>query len=94
MLKIKQKPVQSYLNLVKTLSEIESPELMEDFLQGLLTEKEFEELSTRLEIIKLLKQGMPQHKIAEKLGVGVATVTRGSKELQKGKFKYLNRDEK
>ena len=31
----------------------------------------------------------PHHRIAEDLGVGVATVTRGSKELQDGKFKVL-----
>jgi Trp operon repressor len=37
----------------------------------------------------MLKSGIPQHEIAEKLGVGVATVTRGSKEIQKGNFKVV-----
>jgi TrpR family transcriptional regulator, trp operon repressor len=64
-------------------------EEMNDFLKGILTPKELVELSTRLEIVKMLKKGTPQHVIAEELGVGVATVTRGSKELQKGRFKNV-----
>lgn len=55
-------------------------------LAALLTPKEITELATRIEIVKLLKQGVAQHKIAKKLGVGVATVTRGAKELKNGKF--------
>ena len=51
--------------------------------------KEREELPTRIEIIKMLKKGIPQHQIAENLGVGIATVTRGSKEIQQGTFKVI-----
>ncbi len=59
---------------------------MLDFLQGILTPHELEELPVRLEIVRLLKTGVSQHEIARQLGVGVATVTRGSKELQNGHF--------
>lgn len=62
---------------------------MGDFLTGILTPKELSELHSRLEIVKMLKLGLPQHTIAAKLGVGVATVTRGSKELQRGRFKNV-----
>lgn len=62
---------------------------LRDFLFGILTPKEIEEISTRLQIIKLLKKDVIQHKIAEKLGVGVATVTRGSRELKLGRFKNV-----
>jgi len=65
---------------LKTKSELET------FLKAILTPKELEEIPTRLQIVKMLKQGLPQREIAEKLGVGIATVTRGSKELQKGSF--------
>lgn len=65
---------------------IHSKEEMRDFLEGILTPKELLELPHRLQIVKLLKKGVSQHEIAEKLGVGVATVTRGSKEIQKGRF--------
>lgn len=79
----------THTQLAKAFLNKKSVEDMADFLSAILTPKELDELSTRLEIVKLLKEGMPQHTIAEKLGVGVATVTRGSKELQKGKFKNV-----
>lgn len=62
---------------------------MQEFLHGLFTPQEIESIPRRLEIIKLLKKGVPQHEIAQKLGVGVATVTRGSKELKMNKFKNV-----
>lgn len=63
---------------------------MEDFLLGILTPKELQEIPTRLSIVKMLKRGIPQHEVVERLGVGIATVTRGSKEIQKGRFKVVN----
>lgn len=69
--------------------------LLVDFLVGITTEKERSEIAQRLEIVKRLIAGEPQHRIASDLGVGIATVTRGSKELAAGKFKVLrNNNEK
>jgi len=79
----------NYNDLIRILSDIDSKEEMTNFLNGLLTPKERVEFVRRLDIVKMLKQGIPQHKIAEKLGVGVATVTRGSKELQSGNFRSV-----
>jgi len=62
---------------------------MQDFLEGILTPQELIEIPHRLAIIKMLKKGISQHEVAEKLGVGIATVTRGSKELQKGRFQTI-----
>lgn len=76
-------------NLIKQLLTIKTKADMEDFLRGILTPKEIEEIPTRLEIVKMLKAGTAQHHIAEELGIGVATVTRGSKEIQKGRFKVV-----
>lgn len=73
-------------DLIKTLLKIKTEKEMLDFLQGILTPKELLELPNRLMIVKMLKKGISQHEIAEKLHVGIATVTRGSKELQKGRF--------
>ncbi len=59
------------------------------FLKGILTPGELEELSTRLQIVKLIKAGIPHQEIARRLKVGVATVTRGSRELKLGRFKKI-----
>ncbi|MCB9798384.1 trp operon repressor [Candidatus Nomurabacteria bacterium] len=69
--------------LVSLLCKITEPKEMELFLTDLLTSSEQKELSQRLQIVKLLHKNVPQRTIAEKLGIGVATITRGSKEMQK-----------
>lgn len=74
---------------MQALSQMNSNEKMQNFLEGILTPKELEEIPMRLQIIKMLKEGTPQHEIADKLKIGIATVTRGSKEIQKGNFKYV-----
>lgn len=68
----------------ETLVNIHDSREMHAFLQSILTPKEYDELPTRMEIFRMLHAGTAQHAIAKKLGVGVATVTRGSKEMQKG----------
>lgn len=75
--------------LVDELASYKSRKDLEDFLRGILTSKELDEISARLQIVKMLKKGVPQHQIAEKLGVGIATVTRGSKEIAQGRFKTV-----
>lgn len=86
----KKKYVKSNLDeLINTILNVRGKEGMYDFLRGILTPKELLEISNRLQIVKMLKKGMPHHDIAEKLGVGVATVTRGSREIQKGRFQYV-----
>lgn len=76
-------------DLINALLKLRTREELTDFLRGILTEQELEEIPQRLMIVKMLKQGIPQHEIAKKLHVGVATVTRGSKEIQKGRFKNV-----
>lgn len=76
-------------DLIQVFLSLKNEKEMEDFLLGILTSKELEEIPTRLQIVKMLKKGIPQHEIAEKLGVGIATVTRGSAELKKGRFKQV-----
>ncbi|MDO8573336.1 MAG: Trp family transcriptional regulator [Candidatus Daviesbacteria bacterium] len=76
--------------LIDLLLEINSKKEMEDFLLGIFTPKERQEIPMRLSIVKMLKKGVRQHSVAERLGVGIATVTRGSRELRKGRFKAVN----
>lgn len=74
---------------METLLKMNTKDKMGDFLEGVLTPKELLELPHRLEIVKMLKRGISQHDVAGKLGVGIATVSRGSRELQKGRFQYV-----
>ena len=70
-------------NLVRTILELKTEEEVLEFLTEFFTPKELEHLPIRLEIIKMLEKGTPQREIAKRLGVGIATVTRGAKEIQK-----------
>jgi len=76
---------------VKVLASIKDKSLLEDFLLGITTPNERREFGRRLEIVKRLLDKEPQHAIAKELGVGIATVTRGSKELTAGRFKFLRK---
>ena len=73
----------------KIIINIKKERELNDFLIGVLTPKEIEQINQRIKIIKMLKKGIHQHKIAEKLGVGIATVTRGSRMLKEGRFKNV-----
>lgn len=75
-----------YDTLVDAVLSLKTKKDVRAFLDGILTPKEREELAVRLQIVRLLKKKVPQHEIAAKLGVGIATVTRGSKEISKGNF--------
>jgi TrpR family transcriptional regulator, trp operon repressor len=65
--------------------------IIEKFLISLLTENEVEEISSRWELVKLLNSGISQRKIADRLGLSLCKITRGSKELKKksSAFKYM-----
>lgn len=66
-------------------------DLLRDFLRDILTPAEYRELVTRWQIIKNLEDGLPQREIARKLGVALATITRGTRELSdpNGGFRKL-----
>ena len=69
-------------DLIDLLLSADNAEQMGKLLRALLTEAELHDIPNRLQITKLLKQGLPQREIAKQLGVGIATVTRGSKALK------------
>lgn len=68
--------------LVHALRAAENNASLEAFLRAILTPSELEEIAKRLQIVKLLAGGMPQREVARRLDVGIATVTRGSRELR------------
>ena len=67
--------------------------LLVEFLLDLWTPTEIREMSKRWQIVKMLEDKVPQHKIAKKLHVAVATVTRGSREISnpEGGFRQVLR---
>lgn len=68
--------------LASVFAQIDDKKLAFNFLEDLLTPGEFEEIAKRLQIAKRLDKGEAQRKIADDLGVGIATVTRGSREMR------------
>lgn len=78
-----------FSQFVSAIISYKEPGQLEQFLKAILTPKELSEIPTRLQIIKMLKRGVPQREISQQLGVGVATVTRGSHELHKGNFSNI-----
>lgn len=66
-----------------TLLASEDRQALLQLLQSLLTPAELHEIPKRLQILKRLKAGEPQRRIAEDLGVGIATVSRGARALKR-----------
>ncbi|MBL4584967.1 MAG: trp operon repressor [Pseudomonadales bacterium] len=64
------------------LKRLESEDQILEFLSALLTPKELDEISNRMAIIQLLREGQSQREVAQQLGVGIATVTRGARVLK------------
>lgn len=70
--------------LTDTIVSMKDRQTAKDFLKNILTPGELKEISKRLQIVKLLKKGMPQREIAKRLDVSIGTITRGSRELKYG----------
>lgn len=69
--------------IARTLASIEDPQVIEDFMNSILTEKEVFDISSRWELVKYLDEGVSQRTIASELGLSLCKITRGSKELHK-----------
>lgn len=67
--------------LLDYLLAIDDAPSLDAALDSLLTPAEYTEITKRLQIFKMLRAGVPQRKIAETLGVGIATVSRGARAL-------------
>lgn len=79
----------AYDYLLTLLSDTHDRTRLTTLLDALLTDKEQSELANRIQIFALLQQGLPQREIAESLGVGIATVSRGAKAYQQHQIAAL-----
>lgn len=81
--------ISEFDQLVDVIHDCRDRQELKQFMHAILTPQEQAEIARRLQIVKLLKKGLPQREIADKLKVGIATVTRGSHQLKKGNFKDI-----
>lgn len=74
--------------LISAFLSIDNKELMYAFLRDLLTQPEMIEFANRLEVARLLNNGMPQREVSGVTGVSIATVTRVNQWLNRGNNGY------
>lgn len=70
--------------LAEAFARLGDPGTAGDFIRAILTPRELEKIALRWRLVKLLKQGHSQRRIAEELGVSLCKITRGSRELKHG----------
>ncbi len=68
--------------LCTILMKIHEKEDMPALLRDLLTPSELQSVIERVQIFKMIKQGIPHRTISQKLKVSIAKVTRGSHAMQ------------
>ena len=69
--------------VLEVLTKVAKDEnLLRDFVEDILTPREFENIGVRWQIVKRLAKGEHHQSIAENLHLGVSTVTRGSREMR------------
>jgi len=71
-------------DIVDIIVKINDRKLAEDFLSDILSPAEREDIEQRWKLVQMLNKGIPQRKIAKKLGVSLCKITRGSRELKYG----------
>ncbi|MBF0468390.1 MAG: transcriptional regulator [Desulfamplus sp.] len=69
--------------LLQTIMSIEDLDELNSFFDEILTPGELADLSLRWKLLQDLYSGMTQRKIAEKYGISLCKITRGSKILKK-----------
>ncbi|MEX1300039.1 MAG: Trp family transcriptional regulator [Desulfotignum sp.] len=69
--------------LLNIIFAIKDTDALEQLFKDLFTPAELDDLTLRWKLLKDLHQGIPQRKIAEKYGISLCKITRGSKVLKK-----------
>ena len=68
--------------LIDVFARIQDTGQMRQFFEEIFTPKERKDLALRWKLMKMLKSGMPQRKIASQLGISLCKITRGSKIIR------------
>ena len=78
----------SVKDLVKALLSLKNPDEAERFLRDLLTIGEIDEFARRLQMARMIQDGIPYLDIANKLKVSTTTVSRVALWLKHGRGGY------
>ena len=81
-------PTPEMKELFKAILKLETPDEAANFFRDLLTMAEIKEFANRWQMVKLLAEGNSYVKVAEKLGVSTATITRVAYWLHNGQGGY------
>lgn len=68
--------------LLEVVLSIKKLDELKDFFDDIFTPAELDDISLRWKLLKDLHKGMTQRKIAEKYGISLCKITRGSKVLK------------
>ncbi|MCD4675834.1 MAG: trp operon repressor [Desulfobacula sp.] len=68
--------------LLKVISSINNLDDLSRFFEDIFTPAELDDISLRWKLLKDLHKGLTQRKIAEKYGISLCKITRGSKILK------------
>ena len=80
-MKPNNKPKDEFLNVLVEISK--DKKFLDGFFKAILRPREYKEIAHRLQVFKMSFLGYPQRQIAKKLKVGLATVSRGAREVKK-----------
>jgi TrpR family trp operon transcriptional repressor len=69
-------------DLIQTFAGITEPDKMKKFFHEIFTQNERKDLMLRWKLMKMLKEKIPQRKIAADLGISLCKITRGAKILR------------
>ncbi len=72
-------------SIARVIAQMRDPKAVERLLRELLTKSEEERLSLRWDIVRLLSEGKSQRKVAQELGVSLCKITRGARQLKRGR---------
>jgi len=77
-------PKKHLKDLYALFASVETEQEAERLLADILTPQELASVAERWQLVQELAKGAPQREIAEKLGVSISKITRGSRMLQYG----------
>ncbi len=69
--------------LAEAFCAVEDTAMMKKFFREIFSPAEMNDLALRWRVMEMLEEGVTQRRIADRLGVSLCKITRGSKVLKK-----------